>query len=95
MIHCAASSCAAREKRRFRPGNDIGEFATERGNKEQARTYGYVMHATAQALETCATRWSRRSPASASRGGWSLRAVRLRICGASSRFGARSRTLAW
>src|SRR5215470_18483181 len=37
----------------FSPGNDIGEFATERSNKEQAHAYGRVMHATGRALETC------------------------------------------
>jgi len=34
----------------FSPGNDIGEFATERSNKAQARDYGATMHATAHAL---------------------------------------------
>ena len=34
----------------FSPGNDIGEFATERANKRQAIGYGEVMRATAEAL---------------------------------------------
>src|SRR5258708_24289064 len=37
----------------FSPGNDIGEFATERANKAQAITYGHVMHETLHALEEC------------------------------------------
>src|SRR4029453_1143837 len=37
----------------FSPGNDIGEFATERANKTQAQEYGEVMHATARALANC------------------------------------------
>ena len=37
----------------FSPGNDIGEFATERANKAQAIAYGAVMHATAHALAAC------------------------------------------
>ena len=32
----------------FSPGNDIGEFATERANKAQAIDYGRAMHATAR-----------------------------------------------
>ena len=37
----------------FSPGNDIGEFATERSNKAQAREYGATMHRTADALANC------------------------------------------
>jgi len=73
----------------FSPGNDIGEFATERGNKEQARTYGYVMHATAQALETCRHPLVAQIHGICVGGGLELAALcDLRICGASSRFGA-------
>ena len=36
----------------FSPGNDIGEFATERANKAQAIAYGHVMHATLQAFNS-------------------------------------------
>ena len=43
----AASSCAAPARSAFSPGNDIGEFATERANKAQAIDYGTAMHATA------------------------------------------------
>src|SRR5919206_3372204 len=37
----------------FSPGNDIGEFATERANKSQAIEYGHTMHDTARALSQC------------------------------------------
>jgi len=73
----------------FSPGNDISEFATERRDKQQAIAYGKVMHATAQALTEC------RHPVVAQihgicvGGGLEIAALAdLRICGASSRFGA-------
>jgi len=73
----------------FSPGNDIAEFATERGNKEQARAYGRIMHAAGRAFETC------RHPVVAEihgicvGGGLEIAALcDLRICGTSSRFGA-------
>lgn len=53
----------------FSPGNDIGEFATERANKAQAIAYGAVMHATAHALAACRHPLSRRSTGSASAAG--------------------------
>src|SRR5262245_13616589 len=37
----------------FSPGNDIGEFATERSNKAQAIEYGGMMHAAAHSLASC------------------------------------------
>src|ERR1700690_3463735 len=37
----------------FSPGNDIGEFATERSNIEQARAYGVPMHRALHALRDC------------------------------------------
>src|SRR5689334_18085403 len=33
----------------FSPGNDIGEFRTDRSNVEQAREYGAIMHRTLNA----------------------------------------------
>jgi enoyl-CoA hydratase len=73
----------------FSPGNDIGEFATERANKAQAIAYGHVMHATLDALGAC------RHPVVAQihgicvGGGLEIAALcDLRICGESSRFGA-------
>lgn len=73
----------------FSPGNDIGEFETERSNKAQAVAYGHVMHDTAQALAGC------RHPVVAQihgicvGGGLEIAALAdIRICGESSRFGA-------
>ena len=73
----------------FSPGNDIGEFATERANKAQAIAYGHVMHATLDSLANC------RHPVVAQihgicvGGGLEIAALAdLRICGESSRFGA-------
>ena len=73
----------------FSPGNDIGEFATERSNREQARTYGHLMHATARALETCRHPLVAQIHGICVGGGLEIAALcDLRICGASSRFGA-------
>jgi enoyl-CoA hydratase/carnithine racemase len=76
-------------ERAFSPGNDIGEFATERANKVHAIAYGQVMHATLHALDAC------RHPVVAQihgvcvGGGLEIAALcDLRICGESSRFGA-------
>jgi enoyl-CoA hydratase/carnithine racemase len=76
-------------ERAFSPGNDISEFATVRASKAQAIEYGAIMHATAQALETC------RHPVVAQihgicvGGGLEIAALAdIRICGESSRFGA-------
>jgi len=73
----------------FSPGNDIGEFATERSNKAQAIAYGHAMHSTLDALARC------RHPVVAQihgicvGGGLEIAALAdLRICGESSRFGA-------
>ena len=73
----------------FSPGNDIGEFATERSNKEQARAYGRVMHATAHALEACRHPLVAQIHGICVGGGLEIAALcDLRICGTSSRFGA-------
>jgi enoyl-CoA hydratase len=73
----------------FSPGNDIGEFATERASKAQAIAYGHVMHSTLDSLGRC------RHPVVAQihgicvGGGLEIAALAdLRICGESSRFGA-------
>ncbi len=74
--------------RAFSPGNDIGEFETERANREQGRAYGAVMHRSLTALRDF------RHPSVALiegicvGGGLEIAALcDLRICGASSRFG--------
>lgn len=73
----------------FSPGNDISEFATERANKAQAIDYGHVMHATAQALAECPHPIVAQIHGICVGGGLEIAALAdLRICGASSRFGA-------
>ncbi len=73
----------------FSPGNDIAEFATERANKAQAIDYGMVMHATARALANCRHPLIAQIHGICVGGGLEIAALcDLRICGASSRFGA-------
>jgi enoyl-CoA hydratase/carnithine racemase len=73
----------------FSPGNDIGEFTTERSNKVQARAYGHVMHMTARALENCRHPLVAQIHGVCVGGGMEIAALcDLRICGTSSRFGA-------
>jgi enoyl-CoA hydratase/carnithine racemase len=73
----------------FSPGNDIGEFATARGNKAQAIEYGKTMHAAAHALAHCRHPIVAQIHGICVGGGLEIAALcDLRICGASSRFGA-------
>ena len=76
-------------ERAFSPGNDIGEFPSERANKRQAREYGAVMHAAAQALAGCPIPLVAQIHGICVGGGLEIAALcDLRICGTSSRFGA-------
>src|SRR2546423_4375006 len=76
-------------ERAFSPGNDIGEFATARSNKAQAIEYGKTMHATARALSECRHPIVAQIHGICVGGGLEIAALcDLRICGASSRFGA-------
>ncbi|MDQ6680247.1 MAG: enoyl-CoA hydratase-related protein [Pseudomonadota bacterium] len=73
----------------FSPGNDIAEFATERANKAQAIEYGGFMHATAAALAACRHPLVAQIHGICVGGGLEIAAFcDVRICGASSRFGA-------
>jgi enoyl-CoA hydratase len=73
----------------FSPGNDIGEFATARSNKAQAIEYGKTMHAAAHALAECRHPIVAQIHGICVGGGLEIAALcDLRICGASSRFGA-------
>ena len=73
----------------FSPGNDIAEFATERANKAQAIVYGTAMHETAHALAACRHPLIAQIHGICVGGGLEIAALcDLRICGASSRFGA-------
>jgi len=76
-------------ERAFSPGNDIGEFARERANAAQARAYGMVMHATAQALAECPIPLVAQIHGICVGGGLEIASLcDLRICGEGSRFGA-------
>jgi len=76
-------------ERAFSPGNDIGEFATTRSNKQQAVAYGAVMHATAQAMQECPHPVVAQIHGICVGGGLEVAAMAdIRICGQSSRFGA-------
>jgi len=76
-------------ERAFSPGNDIGEFAHERSNARQAREYGAVMHATADALARCPIPLVAQIHGICVGGGLEIAALcDLRICGVGSRFGA-------
>jgi enoyl-CoA hydratase len=73
----------------FSPGNDIGEFATERSNKTQAIAYGRAMHDTAAAMAACPHPLVAQIHGICVGGGLEIAALcDLRICGTSSRFGA-------
>ncbi|MCX8115599.1 MAG: enoyl-CoA hydratase/isomerase family protein, partial [Burkholderiaceae bacterium] len=73
----------------FSPGNDISEFETVRANKAQAREYGKIMHATAQALAECRHPLVAQIHGICVGGGLEIAALcDIRICGQSSRFGA-------
>ncbi|MFO1302290.1 MAG: enoyl-CoA hydratase-related protein [Burkholderiales bacterium] len=73
----------------FSPGNDIGEFATERSNKAQAIEYGAAMHRTAGALAACRHPLVAQIHGICVGGGLEIAALcDLRICGEGSRFGA-------
>jgi enoyl-CoA hydratase/carnithine racemase len=76
-------------ERAFSPGNDIGEFAHARANAAQAREYGAIMHAAARALAECPIPLVAQIHGICVGGGLEIAALcDLRICGASSRFGA-------
>jgi len=76
-------------ERAFSPGNDIGEFATERANKAQAIAYGAAMHGAARTMASCRHPMVAQIHGVCVGGGLEIAALcDLRICGASSRFGA-------
>jgi enoyl-CoA hydratase len=76
-------------ERAFSPGNDIAEFATDRSDKARAIEYGRDMHRTAAAIAACPHPVVARIHGICVGGGLEIAALAdLRICGASSRFGA-------
>lgn len=73
----------------FSPGNDIGEFETERSNKQQAIAYGEIMHNTVKALQECRHPIVAQIHGICVGGGMEIASIAdIRICGESSRFGA-------
>ena len=81
-------------ERAFSPGNDIGEFATERSNKAQAVAYGHVMHSTLDSIGRCRHPLVAQIHGVCVGGGLEIAALAdLRICGESSRFGAPIKSL--
>ncbi len=72
----------------FSPGNDISEFETERGNKQQAKAYGIVLNETLGALAECRHPTLALIEGICVGGGLEVAALcDMRICGESSRFG--------
>ncbi len=73
----------------FAPGNDVGEFETERADVEQARAYGAVMHRTLNAFRNCRHPTVALIQGICVGGGMEIAALcDIRVCGESSRFGA-------
>jgi enoyl-CoA hydratase/carnithine racemase len=74
--------------RAFSPGNDIGEFETDRSNPEQAKAYGALMHDTITAIRDCRHPTLALIEGICVGGGLEIAALcDLRICQKSSRFG--------
>ena len=73
----------------FSPGNDISEFETQRSNKAQATEYGHFMHQTVKKIKSCRHPIVAQIHGICVGGGMEIAALAdMRICGASSRFGA-------
>jgi len=74
--------------RAFAAGADIAEFATERADARQAKSYGELIHATMQAVARCRHPVVALIQGACVGGGLEIAAMcDLRICGESSRFG--------
>lgn len=72
----------------FSPGNDIGEFETERYDPASAKAYGEVLHHALGALKTCRHPTVALIEGICVGGGLEIAALcDLRVCGTSSRFG--------
>ncbi len=75
--------------RAFSPGNDIGEFETERSNPEQAAAYGELLHSALAAIRDCRHPTVALIDGICVGGGMEIAACcDIRICGESARFGA-------
>ncbi len=72
----------------FAPGNDIGEFETERSDFAQGKAYGAVLHDALGAIADCRHPTVALIEGICVGGGLEIAALcDLRICGESSRFG--------
>jgi enoyl-CoA hydratase/carnithine racemase len=75
--------------RAFSPGNDISEFESVRSNSAQATAYGEVIAGTLDALRTCRHPTVALIKGICVGGGLEIAGTcDIRVCGASSRFGA-------
>lgn len=72
----------------FSPGNDIGEFESERSNFGQAKAYGAILHDALHAIADCRPPTLALIEGICVGGGLEIAACcDLRICGEGSRFG--------
>jgi len=72
----------------FAPGADIGEFETERGNAEQAREYGRLMHEVMGRIDRCRHPTVALIQGLCVGGGLEIAMLcDIRVCGEGSRFG--------
>ncbi len=72
----------------FAAGADIAEFATERADARQAKSYGALIHATMQVVARCQHPVIAMIRGACVGGGLEIAAMcDMRICGESSRFG--------
>jgi enoyl-CoA hydratase/carnithine racemase len=72
----------------FAAGADIAEFASERADAQQAKSYGNLIHDTMQAVANCKHPTVAMIKGACVGGGLEIAACcDMRICGASSRFG--------
>ena len=72
----------------FAAGADIAEFASERANAKQAKSYGNLIHETMQAVARCRHPTVALIKGACVGGGLEIAAMcDLRVCGQSSRFG--------
>ena len=72
----------------FSPGNDIGEFETQRSSSKLAKAYGVHLHGTLKTIQECPIPTIALIEGICVGGGMEIAACcDLRICGESSRFG--------
>ena len=72
----------------FSPGNDIGEFETERSNSKQSKDYGKFLHSTLAVIISCPIPTVALIEGICVGGGLEIASCcDIRICGQSSRFG--------